>query len=92
MSFPWSAGKSGFKRFSLAESPREFSSESPDQVMTGTPPTGPSWPLPRSCVWSPMPPASCFLWGPWVGWSFTWRPLRGQATFQGFSVASLTWS
>lgn len=83
MSFPRSAGKSGFKRFSLAESPREFSSESSDQVMTGTPPIGPSWPLPCSCVWPPMPPASCFLWGPWVGWPFTRHPLRAQLLPRG---------
>ena len=60
--------------------------------MPGTPPIGPSWPLLCSWVWSPMPPASCFLWGPWVGWSFSWHPLRGQAAFRGLSVASLTWS
>lgn len=60
--------------------------------MTGTPPIGPSWPLPCSWVWSPMPPASCFLWGPWVGWSFSWHPLKGPGSFQGFSVPSLTWS
>lgn len=92
MSSPPSAGKSGFKRFSLAESlPGGF----PQRVLTvmpGTPPTGPGWPLPCSWVWPPVPPAACFLWGPWAGWSFSWHPLRGQAAFQGLSVASLTWS